>query len=45
MYGRYGLWLWICLSLIVSPAFSQLKEVEHYPFINYDANKIEYYGT
>lgn len=45
MYGRYGLWLWICLSLIASPAFSQLKEVEHYPFINYDANKIEYYGT
>lgn len=45
MYGRYGLLLCIYLSLLSTLAFSQVKEVERYPFINYDANKIEYYGT
>ena len=45
MYGRYGLLLCIYLSLLSTLAFSQVKEVERYPFINYDASKIEYYGT
>ncbi len=27
------------------PLFSQLRQVQHYPFINYEANKIEYCGN
>ena len=42
MYGRYGLFLCIYLFLLSPLVFSQVKEVERYPFINYDASKIEY---
>lgn len=45
MHALCGLLLCISLLLVSPSAFSQAKEVEHYPFINYDANRIEYYGT